>query len=87
MRSNQRKVLIQRKEIAYNAPSGGEALSSDRLSGTWVMRFSKVSGLSASSSPMVEIALRDELAVRDARWSEGQLDSRNETPRPENTPP
>ena len=34
------------------------------------MRLFETSGLSASSSPMVEIVLRDESAVRDARWSE-----------------
>jgi hypothetical protein len=32
------------------------------------MRLFETSGLSASSSPLVEIALRD--GVRDARWSE-----------------
>ena len=48
-----------------------EALSSDRLTGTiWVMRLFETSGLSASSSPIVEIALRDELSVRDPRWSQ-----------------
>ena len=34
------------------------------------MRLFETSGLSASSSQWAEIALRDELAVRDARWSE-----------------
>ena len=34
------------------------------------MRLFETSGLSASSSQWVEIALRDELLVRDARWRE-----------------
>jgi hypothetical protein len=36
----------------------------------WLCGFSKVSGLSQAHRQWIEIALRNELAVRDARWSE-----------------
>ena len=42
-----------------------------RLTGTiWICGFSKLADFQQSHRQLVEIALRDELSVRDARWSE-----------------
>jgi hypothetical protein len=42
-----------------------------RLTGTiWVMRLSKLADFQQAHRQWIEIALRDELSVRDTRWSE-----------------